>query len=299
MKRSSMGGAPAWPAYFDPGPKRHVRRRILNGCLLRGASVQRILNVLMSFRDHFSSNADEYARARPDYPEAFLSWIAAQSPGRGLLVDVATGNGQAARGLAPFFERVIALDASAQQIAQARGPSTIEFRVARAEATGLPSNCADALTVAQAAHWFDLPRFFAEVRRIVRPGGLVCLWSYGWLRIEPTIDALIDHLALETLGPFWPPERALVEDGYRGLEFPFEEIPSPSSTMTLRWTMDEVLAYLNTWSATLRFRSANQDDPLAAFRVALAESWGEPSTSREIHWPLAVRAGIVPGQTQP
>ena len=92
----------------------------------------------MNFEDHFSDRAAQYAEYRPLYPEALFDFVAGLTPNHRVALDCGTGNGQAATGLANHFERVIATDASAQQIRNASTHPRIEYRVAPAEASGLP-----------------------------------------------------------------------------------------------------------------------------------------------------------------
>jgi len=179
---------------------------------------------LSAFKDHFSSASDRYAAFRPDYPAALYAWLAGLSTARDTAWDCATGSGQAALGLAPHFRRVVASDASAEQIRHAGPHPGIEYRVAPAEASGLADRSVDLVTVAQAAHWFDLPRFYAEVARVLKPGGVLALWGYGRMVLPGDMDAPFRRFYGETVGPYWPPERALIDDAYRSLDFPFAEI---------------------------------------------------------------------------
>jgi len=171
--------------------------------------------------DHFSGHAADYAKFRPGYPEALFDWIAEQTPGHDLAWDCGCGNGQASVPLAARYRRVAATDFSAEQIAQATPHPNIDYRAAPAEASGLPDRCADLVTIAQALHWFDFDRFYAEVRRVVKPGGAVVAWTYQLLRAEPAIDAVLADFYTRTLGPHWPPERKWVDLAYRGMPFPF------------------------------------------------------------------------------
>ncbi|HEY6066574.1 MAG TPA: class I SAM-dependent methyltransferase, partial [Thermoanaerobaculia bacterium] len=180
---------------------------------------------MSSFPDHFSGVAGAYAEHRPRYPDRLFEWVAGLAPRRELAWDCATGNGQAALGLADHFERVIATDASPAQIAAAVPHPRVEYRVAPAESSGLAAESADVVTVGQALHWFDRPAFYAEVRRVLRPGGVLAAWTYGHCLLgDPSADAAMRRFYSETVGPCWPPERALVDEGYRSIELPFEEI---------------------------------------------------------------------------
>src|SRR5262245_25085528 len=128
---------------------------------------------MMEFADHFSRQAPEYARFRPKYPAALIDFLAASAPARRLAWDCGTGSGQAAAALAERFDRVVATDPSDGQLARATRHPRVEYRIGRESESGLEDASADLVTSAQAAHWFDLPKFYAEVDRVLVPGGLV------------------------------------------------------------------------------------------------------------------------------
>lgn len=248
---------------------------------------------MSGFKDHFSGASDRYAAYRPDYPATLFAWLAGLCAEHVLAWDCATGSGQAATGLAPYFRRVIATDASTEQIAHARGPDTVEFRVATAEASGLPDRSVDLLTVAQAAHWFDRPRFYTEARRVLKPGGVIALWGYGRLQLPDGMDAAFLRFYHETVGPWWPAERALIDDSYRGLDFPFEAIAAPTFFIEVAWTLPRLMGYVSTWSAVKRYRDANSVDPLPALAAALDPLWKDAQATRSLRWPLFLRVGRV------
>jgi SAM-dependent methyltransferase len=243
----------------------------------------------MSFKDHFSGHAAEYAQFRPRYPEALFAYLAKEAPSRALAWDCATGNGQAAASLAAHFERVIATDASAQQIESAERHERVDYRVALAEQSGLTASSVDLVTVAQALHWFDIPRFFAEAQRVLKPRGIVAVWAYTFLSVRPDVDLIIERFYRETTGPFWPPERELVDSGYRDIEFPFEELKPPKFEIETTWTRSQLAGYLRTWSATKRFLAARGFDPVDEVDDELKHLW--PEGSRVVRWPLHLRIG--------
>ncbi len=244
------------------------------------------------FKDHFSGASHDYQRNRPGYPAALFAFLAAHAPSRHCAWDCATGTGQAALQLARHFEQVIATDGSATQIASAVRAANIDYRVATAEASGIESASIDLVTVAQALHWFDIPRFFAEARRVLKPGGLIAIWSYNLLTIEPAIDAVLAHLYGPLLDGYWPPERKLVEADYRDIEFPFRPLATPAFVMESRWTLAQLLGYLRTWSAVRRYQHERGSDPVAAIAEALRPLWGEAESVKTIHWPMPLRVGI-------
>src|SRR6266446_4060881 len=215
----------------------------------------------MTFKYHFSKQAAGYAKFRPRYPQKLSDYVTNIAPSRQLAWDCGTGNGQAAVGLASLFDRVIATDASEKQIANAQSHKTVEYRVAPAENSGIESETLDLIMVAQALHWFDLDRFYAEARRVLKSDGVLAASAYNLLQIEPAIDEIVNQYYYEVVGPFWPPERKLVEQ-FSDLPFPFQEIAPPKFEMKAQWSLDHLLGYLGTWSATQRSIAATGADPL-------------------------------------
>ncbi|MFY2762485.1 class I SAM-dependent methyltransferase [Arenimonas sp. MALMAid1274] len=245
----------------------------------------------MDFKDHFSAHAASYAQARPTYPDALFDWLAAQCPRHELAWDAGCGNGQASLALAHRFHRVHASDPSQAQIDAAPADDRIHWRVEPAEHCSLPDHSADLVTVAQAYHWFDHARFNAEVQRVLRPGGVVALWTYGASHVDAAVDAVFAQLYEHTLGDYWPPERRHVENGYRELPFPYDPLPAPRFAMSAAWTLPQFLAYLSSWSASQRYLRETGRDAVAEAADAFAQAWGEASAVREVHWPLSLRAG--------
>jgi SAM-dependent methyltransferase len=241
--------------------------------------------------DHFTTQSAQYAQYRPTYPAAIFDWLGDQVKTRDTAWDCACGNGQATRDIAARFQCVIATDLSAAQIAHAPALPNVEWRVAHAEDSGIESASVDLITVAQALHWFDLPRFWQEVRRVLRPGGVIAVWSYGVFVIEPpNISAICQHFYEEVVGPYWPPERRIVEAGYGALEFPFDEIIAPPFEMQVEWSLDALLGYLGSWSATARYTQDRGASPIPELRERLAVHW-PPTQSLAIHWPISMRVG--------
>lgn len=253
----------------------------------------------MSATDHFSRQAAQYRASRPGYPAALFRFLAGVAPARERALDCATGNGQAALGLVAHFAEVVATDLSLAQLGEARRVPRLHYLAATAERLPLADRSVDLVTVAQALHWLDRPAFYAEVRRIGRPGAVVAAWSYGPLRVAPTIDAVVERLYSGIVGPYWPPERAQVESGYRDLPFPFEPVPAAALTLRAEWTLERLVGYLASWSAVQRCKDATGRDPLDEVRDALGAAWGDPARTRTMHWPLALRVGRLPRQTTP
>lgn len=243
--------------------------------------------------NHFARQSAAYRAFRPTYPAELFDFLAAESVARERAWDCGTGNGQAAVGLAERFARVIASDASVQQIRRAVGHPRVRYCVALAEASGLGRSSVDLVTVAQAVHWFDFGPFFAEVRRVARAQGLVALWCYGLPEIDREIDRRIRTFYTDVVGPYWPRERRHVETGYRELPFPFLEIDPPRLALRAEWDLDRLVGYVGTWSTVGVFRRHTHRDPLPELADRLAAVWGPPRTRRTLRFPLHVRVGRV------
>ncbi len=247
----------------------------------------------MSFADHFSGISAAYAAFRPRYPDALFDFLAQAAPARDAVWDAGTGSGQAAVGLARHFTRVLATDASSNQIEHATPDPRVNYRVCPAEACDLDDGSVDLVTAAQALHWFDRPRFWAEVRRVLRPGGVIAVWTYVMLQIAPRIDEVMYRFYRDVVGPYWPPERRITEERYQTIEFPFAEFDAPNFVIEQSVTLDDVAGYVRTWSATRRFVQEQAHDPVDGLVADLAVVWGAPQASRLARWPVAMRVGRV------
>jgi SAM-dependent methyltransferase len=247
----------------------------------------------MTFADHFSGVSAAYAAFRPSYPDTLFEYLANEAPARDQAWDAGTGSGQAAVGLARYFAHVLATDASAAQIERATPDSRVTYRVAKADASGLDDHTGDLVTAAQALHWFDQDRFWREVRRVLRPRGVIAVWTYGLFQIDPDIDAVVRRFYSGVLGPFWPPERRLTEERYQTIEFPFDETAAPSFAIERRVNLEDVAGYIRTWSATRAFVKHHQIDPVDALIRDLTLAWRSPLQRRLARWPVAMRIGRV------
>lgn len=243
------------------------------------------------FKDHFSGHAASYAAYRPGYPPELFRFLAGICDKRRLAWDCATGNGQTAVLLADYFDRVVATDASAAQIEAARAHPKVSYGLATAERSHLDDGSIDLITVAQALHWFDLDRFYEEAQRVLAPGGVLAAWSYALCRVDPAVDALVLELYC-SVDRYWPPERRIIENGYRDIELPMPPVANPGFDMSARWTADAMLGYLRTWSACQRYLRDRDADPVDAIDGALRAAWG--GGEREVHWPLAIKIARKP-----
>jgi SAM-dependent methyltransferase len=247
------------------------------------------------FPDHFSHHARHYLAYRPQYPDALFSYLSSLVAEHDLALDCATGNGQAALNLTPHFRSILAIDASPQQLALAPSHKQIIYIVALVDRTPLPDGSVDLLTVASAFHWLDFPRFYAEMRRVAKPGGILACWGYKRPSLTPEIDAVVQRFDDEVLRDYWLPETRLAVEGYRTIPFPFDEIATPPFRMTHDLNLDRLKGFLGTWSASLRYLDQNGQEPIDEIRDELTEAWGDPQRERQVGWDLHMRVGRISG----
>jgi ubiquinone/menaquinone biosynthesis C-methylase UbiE len=240
--------------------------------------------------EDFSKIAPQYARFRPLYPEALFAYLASLAPARLLAWDCATGNGQAAIGLAQYFERVHATDVSDQQIANAMPMANVTYHVAPAESSTLDAGTVDLITVGQALHWLPFDAFFAEARRVLRPSGVLAAWTYHLPMITPEVDAVVSDHYWNIVRPYFGPEIQYVDEKYATLPFPGEDIETPEFATNASWMLDDLVGFMRTWSGRQRFMEAHGRDPIDDVLSPLADAWGDADQPLEIAWKIYVRA---------
>jgi len=245
--------------------------------------------------DNFSSRSKEYSFSRPTYPTALFQFLSRLVLKRDLAWDCATGNGQAAIELCKYFNKVIASDASENQIRNRFERENIDYRIFPAEKTPLEHDSVDLVTVAQAVHWFDFDRFYSEVRRVGKKGGIIAVWSYAMHEIHPEIDRISHRLNVggDILGAFWPAETRFVKERYETIPFPFKEVARPEFTMEKSWNFYQLLNYMDTWSAVKKFQLEKRSNPLSQIRSELEQAWGDVRKEKGIVWKLNARIGII------
>lgn len=247
----------------------------------------------MNFKDHFSVQSADYARFRPRYPNKLYDFIFEHVKNKRIAWDVATGNGQVAIVLAEKFEKVIATDASENQIRHATERPRVIYKVSTAENSGLPDAIADLITVGQALHWFDFDKFFSEVERTAKPGCFFAAWGYKLHHISSEIDVVTKRFYEEIVGPYWPKERAYVDNSYNNISFPFKTIEAPAFKLQWKWNMNELMGYLYTWSSTQLYIKDKGHNPVDLIEAAMSEAWGNPEEEREVMWPIFLKAGYL------
>lgn len=242
-------------------------------------------------KDYFSTQSKAYATFRPTYPKELYDFIFSEVKEKKSAWDCATGNGQVAKYLSAYFESIYATDISQQQLAHASKGSNIFYNVSPAEKTSFNDNQFDLITVAQALHWFDRDRFYEEAKRVGKQGSLLAVWGYALLYIEPAIDEMIMHFYNDIVGPYWDDARRLVEQEYRSIAFPFEEIQTPSFSIKVQWTIDQLGGYFTSWSATQKFIKEKGFDPVEPFIASLRNHWS--TEARTVSFPIFSRLGRI------
>jgi SAM-dependent methyltransferase len=245
----------------------------------------------LDFEDHFSKQSEQYAQYRPKYPNEIYTYLASIAPACSLAWDCGTGSGQAAIGLARHFDKVYATDASAEQISHAQTHEKVEYHVEPAEHISLDDSSVDLTTVAVAIHWFNFDEFYREVKRVLKPDGVLAAWTYSLTEISPKIDQLVNRYYSEILNGYWPERIRYLEERYETLPFPFEEIIPPRFVMEVNWNLIQFSGFLDSWSATQRYKAQKGSHPLEIIWPKLLAAWGEENDQRLVRWPLHFRIG--------
>ncbi|MBG0803561.1 class I SAM-dependent methyltransferase [Methylocystis sp. H4A] len=241
----------------------------------------------------FGDNAGDYRAFRPHYPDALFAWLASAARQDRLAWDCGAGSGQAALGLSRHFTRVLATDPDPRQLALAPKEPNVDYRLARAEDDlGLRAEV-DLIACACSIHWFDLPNFYANARRALRPEGIIAAWTYDWPRthVEP-LDAILRRLKEDILGPFWAENSALYFERYETLPFPFKEIDCPPFQTPVARSKGDLVSFLKTWSAVEKYRLHYGRDPLALVDRELEEAWRAHPPDLPLCVPLYMRCGV-------
>lgn len=241
-------------------------------------------------KDRFSKHANQYVQFRPSYPHELYEFIYLHLHQFETAWDAGTGNGQAARELSKKFQNVFATDISDKQLLNAYRADNIFYSIA-SEKSSLANHSVDLITVAQAAHWFDMKLFSEEVNRILKPEGKIAIWGYGLLTINKEIDDLINHFYHTVIGGYWDNERRHIEEHYTNLYFPFKEITTPSFTISVLWTWDELKGYITTWSAVQKYIFENGQNPVDKLMIEIKTYWkGERQI---VNFPVFLKLGSL------
>lgn len=249
----------------------------------------------MNDKPDFSSVAGPYAVSRPGYPDELFEWLASLVERHDVAWDTATGNGQAALGLAKHFRRVIATDLSEQQIAHAKAHPRIEYRVATAESSSLPDGSLDLIASAAALHWFDLDAFYAEARRVARPGAVLAAWTYHVAHVGPPFDSVLGPFYENVVAPYFARGARLVDNRYEAIHLPGSPLEAPAFSVSVSWKAPEIVRFVRTWSGVQVYREQNGKDPVVSIIPSIDKLCGAPDTVHELRWPLYVRASRLDG----
>jgi ubiquinone/menaquinone biosynthesis C-methylase UbiE len=241
-------------------------------------------------KDNFSKHSDLYSRFRPGYPTKLFDFLLPLVPEKNDAWDCGTGNGQVAVKLSKYFKKVSATDLSASQINNAVTRSNIFYTVENSEHAMFADNIFDLVTVAQAIHWFDFKEFYKEVKRTLKPGGIIAVIGYDVFRVNKEINFLTDNFYRKTTGPYWDKERKYIDERYSTIPFPFKEMGSPDFEMHYKWDFAQVIGYLNTWSAVQHYIRKNNENPVEKFSEELKEAWGNVA-KRSVSFPVFMRTG--------
>jgi len=241
-------------------------------------------------KDNFSTQSAEYAMFRPTYPQELYDYLFSLLKNANAAWDCATGNGQVARVLSRYFKKVYATDISENQLKNALQLPNIIYSIGPAEQTSFANDSFDLITVAQAIHWFNFEAFYTEVKRTLKPDGLFAVIGYGLMHIDKKVDTVVHKLYEDVLGKYWDPERRYIEENYQTIPFPFDEITAPHFQIKTTWSLNQLIGYLNTWSALQHYKKANDRNPLEYLFTELKSAWGD-AAEKDVHFPVLLRVG--------
>lgn len=241
-------------------------------------------------KDNFSTQSSGYAIYRPTYPQELYDFLLRLVNNKDAAWDCATGNGQVARVLAQHFQHVYATDISEKQLNEALKLPNILYKVESSGQAGVPDQSFDLITVAQAIHWFNFDAFYHEVKRTLKPNGIIAVIGYGLMSIDKKVNQVIHKLYETILGKYWDGERRYIEEGYKTIPFPFEEITAPHFQIKTTWNFNQLIGYLNTWSSLQHYKKANDRNPLEYVMTELKEAWGDDA-EKDVCFPLLLRVG--------
>lgn len=242
-------------------------------------------------KDNFSKQASEYSKFRPQYPDEMIDYLVSFVKNKDTALDIATGNGQVAHKLSRFFKTVYGIDISQNQLANAISAQNIIYKVAAAEDTSFENHKFDLITVAQAVHWFEFDSFYKEIYRILKPDGIFAVLGYGLFSTNTDSDKILRNFYSDIVGPYWDAERKYLDENYKTIPFPFDEIIAKPFENHFIWTFEELIGYLETWSATQHYISKNKQNPLDLIYDELKNSWQK--NDKKVVFPWLLRIGKV------
>ncbi len=249
---------------------------------------------MATFSDNFSNQASIYAQFRPSYPHELYDFLTSLTPQHHYAWDCGTGNGQSAIHLADYFDLVYATDPSEAQITNAFPHERVTYKVEKAEEANLSPQSIDLITVAQAIHWFDFESFYEKVKTVLKKDGIIAVWAYGLPQINADIDAIVKNFYQKIVGPYWPVEIKSIDQGYTTIPFPFKEIEPPEFYIRKRLKLDDLLGHLLSWSATQRYITQENHNPIDLIRDDLALLWADPTSIKTASWKIMLRVGKLP-----
>lgn len=243
-------------------------------------------------QDNFSEQAETYAQYRPAYPKELYDYIFAHLQKKGVAWDCGTGSGQVAAYLAEYFNKVYASDISEEQMNFAPQISNITYVNAPAEKTPFPDNIFDLVTVAQAIHWFNFDRFYAEVQRTTKKSALIAVIGYGMVRVNKLLNPMVDQFYDEVFQNYFMENRAYLDAHYATIPFPFSEIETPDFSISCDWSVSDLEGYFNSWSAVQKIKEEEGHNPVNQVIGRIKEYWGKDEL-KEVEFPIFIRLGQI------
>ncbi|XP_045138420.1 putative methyltransferase DDB_G0268948 isoform X3 [Portunus trituberculatus] len=284
-----------------------------------GQSQRRIFTMANRFFEG-AAHAAAYARFRPHPPQSLidniLSFLKSKYTGAlAAAADVGCGSGQTTWILAPHFNNVTGLDISEAQITEAikkNKANNVSFKVSGAEKLPFPSQSLQVITTGQACHWFDLPKFYAEVDRVLVPGGVVAL--YGYLFPLPIFGEVSDQLAEIVNDTYKNKLKGYIQQGsmevylenYKSEKYSMAhyedniEIRNDSHYTDRDVSVTDLTGYISSWSGFQNYRAQNGDkaasDMLQNFQNRIMSVLGVSTAPEDTQLTLRYKYFIIMGR---
>lgn len=164
-----------------------------------------------------------------------------------------------------------------------------------------PESSIDLITIAQAMHWFDLPKFYEVVRwGLKKPNGIIAAWCYTTPQVNDEVDAVFWPFYKSFSGPGWEETTKVVDDKYQSIHFPFEPVDGLKDTGPFEFkaekvmSLEEYFAYIRSWSA---YNAAKEkgvemltDEAVERFKYA----WmNDGKSDKVVKFPIYLRMGRI------
>lgn len=126
---------------------------------------------------------------------------------------------------------------------------------------------------------------------MLRSEGVLALVGYGLISVSSEVDKLVQKLYEDILGEYWDPERRYIDEAYQTVPFPFQELEVPEFSINYTWAIEDIINYLNTWSAVKHYEKKQHQNPVQLIEQELRQVW--PQQQTEVKFNIIAKVGKV------